>query len=158
MPNLNFRGHVIPYETLCTISTVDNGKPLLPLYSSRGITQTLEAIDGAVFQARTVNAELVDLSVARFRKFKSVISSKDQRPPSRDDVWPGRIVAVGCAYLLSFPTIGGTPARTVVSGSEFTEGNFTFYQPLIMFMIGKPTGSFDEWQAGYEWSIPLEEV
>jgi hypothetical protein len=111
-----------------------------------------------MFQARTINAQLVDLSVSRFRKFKSVISAKDQRPPSRDDIWPGRIVSVGCAYLLSFPTVGGSPSRTEVSGSSYTEGDFTFYQPHITFMIGKPSGAFEEWQAGYEWSIPMEEV
>jgi hypothetical protein len=159
MPTLhNFRGQTIPLETILTIHTSDDGKNMMPLYAARGLSQTLDPIDGASFTARTVNAELVDLSVSRFRKFKSTISGKDQRPPSRDDVWPGRVVYVGCAYLLSFPTIGGTPSRTVVSGSEFTEGNFTFYQPLIQFMILKPTGSFDEWQAGYDWSIPLEEV
>jgi len=145
-------------ETLLTITTVSDGGIVLPLYSARGITQTLETIDGAMFQARTVNAELVDLAVPRFRKFKSVISANDQRPPSRDDIWPGRVVAVGCAYLLSYPTIGGTPSRAVLTGSDFVEGNFTFYQPLITFMIGKATGSFDEWQSGYQWSIPLEEV
>jgi len=157
MPN-NFRGHSIPYETLLTISTVSDSKAVLPLYSSRGITQTMEMIDGSMFQDRTVNGELVDMSVSRFRKFKSTISAKDQRPPSRNDIWPGVIVTVGCAYLLSYPTVGGTPSRPVVSGSTFTEGSFTFYQPLITFMIGKPTGHFDEWQAGYEWSIPMEEV
>lgn len=145
-------------ETLLTITTVDDGGNVLPLYSARGITQTLETIDGAMFQARTVNAELVDLSVSRFRKFKSVISALDQRPPSRDDIWPGRKVAVGCAYLLSYPTIGGTPSRSVLTGSAFIEGNFTFYQPLITFMLGKPSGNFDEWQSGYQWSLPMEEV
>jgi hypothetical protein len=38
------------------------------------------------------------------------------------------------------------------------EGNFTFYRPIIHFMLGKPTGSFEEWQAGYQWSIPMQEV
>jgi hypothetical protein len=146
------------FETLLTIHTVSDGHIVLPLYAARGLTQTLEPIDGSMFQARTVNAEMIDLSVSRFRKFKSVITGKDQRPPSRDDIWPGRIVSVGCAYLLSYPTVGGSPSRTEVSGSSYTEGSFTFYQPLITFMIGKPTGLFEEWQAGYEWSIPMEEV
>lgn len=144
--------------TILTMSTVDDGGIVLPLYSARGITQTLEPIDGSMFQARTVNAELVDLSVSRFRLFKSVISASDVRPPSRDDIWPGRKVTVGCAYLLSYPTIGGTPSRTVLTGSDFVEGDFTFYQPLITFMLGKASGNFAEWEADYRWSLSMEEV
>lgn len=146
-------------HTILTIANAtSDGTSLLPFYSGAGLTQTLEPIDQAMFQQRTVNGELTDLSVPRFRKFRSVISAKDIRPPSRDDVWPGLIVVVGCAYLLSYPTIGGTPSRSVVPGSSFTQGNFTFYRPLITFMVGKPTGAFEEWEAGYQWSIPLEEV
>lgn len=131
---------------------------LLPLYSARGLTQTLEPTDGTVFQERTVNGELVDLSVPRFRKLRSVISARDVKPPSRDDIWPGMTVTVECAYLLSYPTIGGTPSRTPVTGSQIVEGDFTFYRPEITFMIGKMTGSFEEWEAGYQWSIELSEV
>lgn len=149
---LNDTGTIL---TLANAST--DGTPLLPFYSARGLTQTLAPIDGSLFQMRTVNAELVDLSVPRFRKFRSVISATDVRPPSRDDVWPGLIVLVGCAYLLSYPTIGGAPSRTPVSGSQIVEGSFTFYQPQLTMMVGKMSGSFDEWAAGYSWSIALEE-
>jgi len=46
-----------------------------------------------------------------------------------------------------------------VSGTAIDDGNgFTFYQPSITFMIGDMHGSFDEWEAGYSWSISLEEV
>lgn len=145
-------------ETLLTITTVDDGKGVLPLYSARRLTQTLEPIDGASFQMRTVNGELVDLSVPRFRKFRSVISGNDVRPPSRDDIWPGRKVTVGCAYLLSYPTVGGTPSRAVLTGSDFVEGDRTFYQPLITFMLGRASGNFDEWESGYRWALPMEEV
>lgn len=145
-------------DTTGTILTISDGATLLPLYSARGLTQTLETIDGAVFQARTVNGELVNLAVPRFRKLRSVISATDVRPPSRDDVWPGLVVSVGCAYVLSYPTIGGSPSRTPVSGSQFVEGSFTFYRPQINFMVGKMGGSFEEWEAGYSWSIALEEV
>jgi hypothetical protein len=75
--------------TILTIRTPTGGLSLLPLYSARGLTQTLEPIDGATVQERTVNGELVDLSVPRFRKLRSVISARDVRPPSRDDIWPG---------------------------------------------------------------------
>ncbi len=144
-------------DTTGTILTISDGKSLLPLYSARGLTQTLAPIDGAFFQERTVNGELIDLSVSRFRKFKSTISATDVRPPSRDDVWPGRLVTVNCAYLLSYQTVGGTPSRDVVAGSSFVEGDFTFYRPSITFMIGRSSGSFEEWEAGYAWRLEMEE-
>lgn len=144
--------------TILTMTDVTLGKDVLPFYSSRDIEQTLDPIDAAFSQRRTVNIELVDLSISRAQKYASVLSSTDRRPPSRDDVWPGRKVLVACAYLLSYPTIGGTNHRDILSGSTFVEGDFTFYRPLITFMLGKPTGRFKEWQAGYTWSLPLQEV
>ena len=147
-----------PLSTTGTILTISDGDDVLPFYSSRGMTQTMTPIDQAQSQRRTVNGELVDLSLPRMRKYASVISANDVRPPSRDDVWPGKLVYVGCAYLLSYPTIGGSPSRDVVSGSQVVSGAFTFYRPIIHFMIGKPAGSFEEWQAGYGWSIPMQEV
>jgi hypothetical protein len=151
-PNLKTTG------TILTMFDV-GGKSVIPFYSARGLTQTLTPIGAAKSQKRTVNFELVNLALSRSQKYASVISAKDVRPPSRDDIWPGRIVTVACAYLASYPTIGGSPARTPLSGSQHDDGHgFTFYQPLITFMIGTPDGSFDEWNAGYSWSIPMEEV
>lgn len=145
--------------TILTIhETSTSGVGLLPLYSARGLSQTLEPIDATVSQDRTVNAELVDLSLVRFRKYRSVISANDVRPPSRDDIWPGMTVTVECACLRSYPTIGGSAARTPVTGSSFAEGDFTFYRPTFTFMIGKMTGRFEEWEAGNDWSVAMEEV
>jgi hypothetical protein len=151
---------LITTGTILTMADADTaGLTLLPFYSARGLTQTMGAIGAAKLQRRTVNFELVNLALPRAQKYTSVISANERRPPSRDDVWPGKIVVVGCAYLLSYPTSGGSPARTPVSGSQQDDGNgFTFYQPQITFMIGDMHGSFDEWEAGYNWSIELSEV
>lgn len=134
------------------------GMSLLPFYSARGLSQMLEYIDGALAQEYTVNGELVDLSLDRFRQLQSTISATDVRPPSIFDIWPGRVVVVECAYIANYPTIGGTPGRTPVSGSQFVEGDYTYYRPTITFMLGKPTGRFEEWEAGYSWSIPMREL
>ena len=143
-------------KTVGTILTMSDGKDVLPFYSARGMSQTMVPIGAAKSQRRTVNFELINLALLRSRKYASVISSKDLRPPSRDDVWPGKTVVVGCAYLSSYPTVGGSPARDVVSGSQFSDGHgFTFYRALITFMIVDIQGSFDEWQAGYSWSISM---
>lgn len=144
--------------TILTLVSPDtDAASLLPLYSARGLTQTLEPIDGAFFQERTINGELVDLSISQFRKLRSTISATDVRPPSRDDVYPGLKVIVECAYLLSYPA-GGSPSRTPVGGSGFTEGDFTFYRPSILMMVGKMSGRFEEWEAGFSWQIDLAEV
>lgn len=145
-------------KTTGTILTISDGQDVLPFYSARGMSQTLDPIGAAKSQRRTVNFELVNLALIRSQKYKSVISAKDVRPPSRDDVWPGKIVTVGCAFLASYPT-GGSPARGVVSGSQRDDGHgFTFYQPIITFMIGDIPRSFDEWNAEYAWSLEMEEV
>ncbi len=151
---------LITTGTILTMSDADTaGLGLLPFYSARGLTQTMSPIGAAKVQRRTVNFELVNLALTRAQLYASTISANDVRPPSRDDVWPGRKVVVGCAYLLSYPTIGGSPARDVVSGSQIDDGHgFTFYQPLITFMIGDMHGSFEEWEAGYSWSISMEET
>lgn len=149
-------------DTTGTILTIRNassdGLSLLPFYSARGLTQKLEYIDGALAQERTVNGELVDLSLDRFRKLRTVISATDVRPPSIINCRPGLLVVIECCHLDSYPTIGGTPARTPVSGSQFTEGDFTFYRPTLTCMLGKPSGSFEEWEAGNAWALPAEEL
>ncbi len=152
----------MPLNTTGTILTLTELSTdmfsLLPLYSAIGLNQTLEYTDGALVQEETVNGELVDLAVSRFRKLQSTISANAVKPPSFDLIYPGLKVVVGCAYRLSYPTVGGTPGRTVVSGSQFTEGDYTFYQPQLLMMVGKMTGRFDEWEAGNDWSIQLREV
>src|SRR5579885_3912421 len=82
----------------------------VPAYSARGLTQTLEPLDQATSLVRTVNGELIDLSRAEFRKYKSTISATDQRPPSCDGLWPGRQIVVDCIEELAYAD-GGTPQR-----------------------------------------------
>lgn len=142
---------------LSILDVSTDGLALLPLYSARGLSQSLELIDGATIQEETINGELVDLSVPRFRKLRSVISANDVRPPSIDVIYPGLKVILECAFVLSYATSGGTPSRSVVAGSQFTEGNFTFYRPSILMMVGKMTGRLAEWEADYDWSIEFRE-
>jgi hypothetical protein len=147
-----------PLQTIGTILTMSDGADVMPFYSARGMKQTLDPIGASNVQRTTVNAQRVNLALSKFKKYQSVISASDVRPPMREDIWPGRIVTVGCAYLLFYATSGGSAARTPVSGSQFIEGNFTFYRPTINFMIGAPQGNFEEWEAGMSWSIPMVEV
>ena len=118
----------------------------IPDYSARGLTQTLEPIEAALSQRRTVNGSLKDLSFAQFRKYKSSISCRDQEPPAIDGVWPGHVVTVECVAELSYPT-GGSPARPVVSGSTRTQGGFVFYRPQLQMRVTGFSANRDEYGA-----------
>ena len=129
------------------------------LYQARGLTQTLELIPEATDLERSVNGTLVDMSNPIFRKYKSKISATDVDAPPLDNVWPGMIVDVDCAASLCYPTGNpGSPARPEVSGSSWTQGQFTFYRPVLTMRIVSLSENFEEWKADNAWVLQLEEV
>lgn len=140
-------------ETILVIDAI-----ALPAGSGRGITQTLEPIDGLAKPRRTINAELIDISAAAFRKYKSTITFADSRPPALDGIWIGQTVTVDCISELWFLTASGSPAKPVVPGSSRIEGAFTFYNPRLTMMITALRGNGDEWAATAGAEIDLEEV
>ena len=129
----------------------------IPDYSARGLTQTLEPIEAALSQRRTVNGGLKDLSFAQFRKYKSSISCRDQEPPAVDGVWPGRVVTIDCVVELSY-LAGGSPTRPVVSGSTRTQSGFVFYRPQLQMLVTGFSTNRDEYGADVQWQMDLEEV
>ena len=129
----------------------------VPLYSARGLSQTLEPIDGSKSMRRSINGILTDVSHDQFRKYKSKISCTDQRSPAFDGIWPGMTVVVDCIAYLSYPTTG-SPQRTVVAGSSFTEGSFIFYRPQLTMMVTANSAQTDEWDANVPWELELEEI
>ncbi len=130
----------------------------VPPYSARGASQTLEPIGQAQQLRRSVNAALIDVSRSAFHKYQSTISCADQQPPAVDGVWPGQIVTVDCIAELSYKTAGGSPSRSVVSGSSRTEGDFTFYRPQLSMRVVNVSQQKDEFGAVVSWSLELEEV
>lgn len=132
----------------------------IPLYSARGLTQTLVPIDAAGQQRRTINGVKDDLSQEQFQKYQSTISCADMNSPAIDGVFPGMIVDIDCIYELSYRTVGGSPSRPVVSGSSRVVGAFTVYCPKITAMVspGSPKVQKDEWGGVVTWSIDFEEV
>lgn len=126
-------------------------------YAVRGLTQTLEPIQATQNLRRTINGTLHDLSGAQFRKYHSTISCADQRVPALDGVWPGMVLIVDCVVFLSYQE-GGSPRRTVVPGSSFTEEGFVYYRPRIVFRVVNYSESEDEYGAVDSWSLELEEV
>jgi hypothetical protein len=141
-------------ETLLVIS----GEGVAP-WSARGIKQSLTPIDAAKKFRRTVNMELVTLSPPAARlKYVSKISCEDTAPPAFDALEIGDVITVDCISELSYKTLGGSPAKTVVSGSSRVEGAYTRYRPQITFKIVDKNQDQDEWDAKVSWGLDLEEV
>jgi hypothetical protein len=127
-------------------------------YASRGLTQTLAHIQQAGYLRRTINGDLTDFSSPLFQKYTSVISGNDQNPPSIDGIWPGQTVQVECMTELSYVTSEGSAERPVVTDSSRTDGDLTYYRPVLDMKVTAFDQSFDEWAAQWSWSITLEEI
>lgn len=143
-------------STDTTVLTI-SGVGVTP-YSARGLVQSLEPIGAAVQMRRTVNGELRDISMAQFRKYRSTISGSDQQPPAVGGLWPGQLVTVGCIAELAYQTATGSPERPAVPGSSRVEGDFTFFRPSLQMRVTAFSMSADEWRAGVQWSLSLEEA
>lgn len=139
-------------ETLLILSGIG-----VPLYSARGLSQTLEPIGASANLRRTVNGNLRDLSFEPFRKYTSKISCTDQRAPAIDGIFPGMAVEVHCVQELCYP-LSGSPQRSSVSGSERVEGDFVHYRPILSMLVISITAVTDEWNAEVGWELELEEV
>jgi hypothetical protein len=129
----------------------------VPLYSARGLSQTLEPIGGSKNMRRSINGVLTDLAYVQFRKYQSKITCTDMRAPAIDGIWPGMIIVVDCVAYLSYRS-GGSAQRLVVEGSSFTEGGFVYYRPRLTMMVTSYTTQADEWAATAPWELDLEEV
>jgi hypothetical protein len=130
----------------------------IPPYSVRGVTETLEPIEAAGPMRRTVNGTLVSLSAAQFAKYRWAITCSDVQSPAFDAIWPGDTVTVDCISELGYKTSGGSPARTVVSGSSWVQGAHTYYRPQLIIMITAKNQETDEYGAVVSWSLEGEEL
>lgn len=130
----------------------------VPAYSARGLRQTYKPIQQASQVRRTVNGSLKDISFDGFQKYMTTITGSDQMPPAVDGIWPGLEVTVECIFELAYLTLGGSPARTVVSGSSRVVGKFTFYRPVLTCRIVDFNVDTDEYDAVVSWSMQLEEI
>jgi hypothetical protein len=149
--------------TLLVIAPLSTATPTLTPYAARGLTQTLEVIAGpsgagqSAALRRDVNGVLRDVSDIRFRKYRSTVSCRDGETPCLDGAWLGLQVQVSCCIELSYPT-GGSPARTVVTGSTRVVGAVTYYRPQLTCLIASIKNSAQEWAALNSWQVDFEEV
>lgn len=130
----------------------------VPLYSARGLTQTLAPIQQAAQIKRTVNGDLIDVSDANFRKYSTTISCNDRRAPAIGGIWPGMTVTIDCVAELNYLTGIGTPERPAVEGSSYEEGDFTFYRPRLICKVMNITQQIDEYGAKVGWQLDAEET
>ena len=129
-------------------------------YSTRAATQSLEPIGQAAASIyRDVNGVLRSVGgTTAFQKYRSTISGKDMRPIAVNGVWPGKLVTVQCIATLGYLTATEQPARTVVPGSSFVEGDWTFYRPELAMMVISWSLEEAEYEGAISWSMELEEV
>lgn len=128
-------------------------------YQARGLSQTLTVIKQTQQQLRTINGRMRDVSNHAFRKYASKVTCTDINAPPLDNLFPGMVVFVECAAVLSYKTGNvGSPNREQVSGSSWTLGEFTFYRPVLEMMVMDVQQTFEEWKSDYIWSIDFEEV
>jgi len=146
------------------ITVTDNDFTLLimtpigvPLYSARGLTQTLTPIaEAKPAPRRTINGEARFIGGSQMRKYESTITCTDQQAPPFSGLWPGEEIVVQCVCELTYMT-GGGPERGAVSGSVRTEGGFTMYRPIMNFMVLDFDQSFEEYAHNYQWRLSLTE-
>jgi hypothetical protein len=141
----------IPEATLLIMTPIG-----VPLYSARGLTQTLTPCsDAKPTPRRTINGEMRFVGANQMRKYDSVITCTDQNAPPFSGLWPGDLVTVQCVAELSYKTDTGSPERTVVSSRVV--GGYTLYRPEIEFMVVDYNDSFQEYQAEHGWQLTLTE-
>ena len=129
-------------------------------YSARGLSGTLSPISlaqGDDKLARTVNGTLISLAAPQMRKYRLEVGGDDQAPPALDGLWVGMEVAVDCHVEMAYLTAGGSPSLTPVSGSSYTEGDYTYYRMRLQMIVVEWNVERDEWGAAVSWATSLEE-
>jgi hypothetical protein len=145
-------GPLPPEDTLLVLSS--NG---VPLYSARGLDQTLDPIKAVAAPRRTINGVLVDLAVDKFKKYETQISCTDVEAPALDGVFQGMTLTIDCVSELVYKTAGGIPSRTVVPGSERVVGSYTIYRPRLNMMVTGVQQSINEYGRIVKWTLTAEE-
>jgi hypothetical protein len=152
----------------------------MPPFSSKNIKQTLIPVE-VPKMSRTLTGDLVLLAPYTL-KYKSTLSGNDRLSFLSDALVPGTVVHVSCvvpltqklengkATLSKQPVQGkiailkpdGSSDKPVsVTNKTVTSDSPTgvvVYNPILKMMVKGYKLSFDEWQAGLQWEIELEEV
>ena len=137
------------------------GAPGVNPFSARGLKGTLRPIDAAQGidkLRRTVNGTLISIAAPQMWKYRLDVSGEDVAPAALDQLWVGMQATVNCHVELAFLTARGSPSRPMVPGSDWVDGDYTYYRPQLVMLIVELETSRDEWGASVSWSMTLEEV
>lgn len=129
----------------------------IPLYSARGIKQTIRPVTESGDMSRDVQGDLDDYSDENFRKFETTISCEDMRAPAFDGFWPGMHITIECIVEFCCQT-GAEKSREAVEGSEWEDGNFTIYRPKLECRIAEYEITRDEYEQVVSWSLRAIEI
>ena len=132
----------------------------VPLYSARGLVQTITPVAAAKPEPRyTVNGELRFIGASQFRKYETQITCTDQNAPAFMGAWPGMAVTVHSVAELAYPTSSlPSDLRTAVVGStRTTTDGFTYYRPVLQCMVVDFDQAADEYRHDYQWRLTLRE-
>ena len=127
------------------------------------------------YSARGLRESLAPIAARWVQKYAVSIAGSDQEPPAFEAIWPGELrrtvngtlidlsgvaveVTVDCLSKLAYPSMTGSPSRTIVPGSDYVEGGFTIYRPRLVCLVRDLSIDRDEWNAAIGWSLDLEEV
>lgn len=146
----------MPVYTPSLLSMIELG---IAPYALRGISQTLEPIDAAGDFRRTASGTLIHISAPQFQKYRTTIRCSDLSSPGLDNVWQGMRVTMHCAAELGYEGSTDTSGRgrPAVPNSIRDEEGWTFYRPIIVFLITGYSIDFAEWDAEYAWELTAEE-
>jgi hypothetical protein len=153
---------IAPLPTAFDIVVDDTtGAPGVNPFSARGLKGTLAPIaaaQGIDKLRRTVNGTLISIAAPQMWKYRLDVSGEDVAPAALDGLWVGMQASVDCHVELAFLTAGGAASRPMVPGSDWVDGDYTYYRPQLLMLIVDLQTSRDEWGASVSWSMTLEEV
>jgi hypothetical protein len=153
---------IAPLPTAFDIVVDDTtGAPGVNPFSARGLKGTLAPIaaaQGIDKLRRTVNGTLISIAAPQMWKYRLDVQGEDVAPAALDGLWVGMQATVDCHVELAFLTAGGSASRPMVPGSEWFDGDYTYYRPQLLMLIVELETSSDEWAASVSWSMTLEEV
>ena len=138
-----------------TILTI-TGMGIAP-YSARGLSQQIAPITEASNLRRSINGRAMNWSHAQFQKYATKITCTDMNVPALDGIWPGQEFTMECACNLAHHMYAA-PQRPVVEGSDYQEGEFIFYRPVLEVQFVNFDYPFDEWGAKVGWTMDFVEV
>lgn len=131
----------------------------IPLYSARGLTQTLTQVqEGKPPPRYTWNGELRHVGLAALQLYESVITCTDQQAPAFGGLWVGTLVIADCVAELNYLTASGSPEREVVEDSSREVGDYTYYRPRMAFKVVDFDMAREEYKHDYQWRLSLKET